>query len=94
MHREDQFIPELIVRNAPAALDFYKSVFGAEEVHRMTKPGSEKIMHGELTLDGHKFAMSSLRAKVGPASHRRHSGGRVYASRCSLTTRAGLSSVQ
>jgi PhnB protein len=21
----------------------------------MTKPGSEKIMHGELTLDGHKF---------------------------------------
>jgi PhnB protein len=55
MHREDQFIPELIVRNGPAALDFYKSVFGAEEVHRMMKPGSEKLMHGELTLDGHKF---------------------------------------
>ena len=48
MHREDQFIPELIVRNGPAALDFYKSVFGAEEVHRMMKPGSEKLMHGEL----------------------------------------------
>jgi PhnB protein len=55
MHREDQFIPELIVRNGPAALDFYKSVFGAEEVHRMMKPGSEKLVHGELTLDGHKF---------------------------------------
>jgi PhnB protein len=55
MHREDQFIPELIVRNGPAALDFYKSVFGAEEVHRMVKPGSEKLVHGELTLDGHKF---------------------------------------
>jgi PhnB protein len=55
MHREDQFIPELIVRNGPAALDFYKSVFGAEELHRMMKPGSEKLMHGELTLDGHKF---------------------------------------
>jgi uncharacterized glyoxalase superfamily protein PhnB len=55
MHREDQFIPELIVRNGPAALDFYKSVFGAEEVHRMMKPGSEKLMHGELTLDEHKF---------------------------------------
>ena len=55
MHREDQFIPELIVRNGPAALDFYKSVLGAEEVHRMMKPGSEKLMHGELTLDGHKF---------------------------------------
>src|ERR1700690_2932624 len=55
MHREDQFIPELIVNNGPAALDFYKSVFGAEEVHRMIKPGSEKLGHAELTLDGHKF---------------------------------------
>ena len=55
MHREDQFIPELIVRDGAAALDFYKSVFGAVEVHRMMKPGSQKLMHGELTLDGHKF---------------------------------------
>ena len=55
MHREDQFIPELIVNNGTAALDFYKSVFGAEEVHRMIKPGSEKLVHGELILDGHKF---------------------------------------
>jgi PhnB protein len=55
MLRQDQFIPELIVRGGLAALDFYKSVFGAEEVHRMIKPGSDKLMHGELTLDGHKF---------------------------------------
>jgi PhnB protein len=55
MHREDQFVPELIVRGGPAALDFYKSVFGAEEVHRMMAPGTDKLMHGELTLDGHKF---------------------------------------
>ena len=55
MHRENQFIPELIVRGGLAALDFYKSVFGAEEVHRMMKPGTKKLMHGELTLDGHKF---------------------------------------
>jgi PhnB protein len=57
MHREDQFIPELIVDNGLAALDFYKSAFGAEEVHRMMKPGSEKLMYGELTLDGHKFVV-------------------------------------
>ena len=43
------------MRGGLAALDFYKTVFGAEEVHRMMKPGSEKLMHGELTLDGHKF---------------------------------------
>jgi len=55
MHRDDQFIPELIVCGGPAALDFYTSVFGAEEIHRMMKPGSEKLIHGELSLDGHKF---------------------------------------
>jgi PhnB protein len=55
MPRPDQFIPELIVHGGIAALDFYKTVFGAQEVHRMMKPGSNKLMHGELTLDGHKF---------------------------------------
>ena len=55
MHREDQFIPELIVRNGVAALDFYKSAFGAEEVDRMTQPATGKLIHGELSLDGHKF---------------------------------------
>lgn len=55
MAREDQFIPELIVRDGAAALDFYTSVFGATEVHRMKQPGSGKLVHGELTLDGHKF---------------------------------------
>ena len=55
MHRPDQFIPELIVRGGLAALDFYKGVFGAEEAQRIMQPGSEKLMHGELTLDGHKF---------------------------------------
>jgi catechol 2,3-dioxygenase-like lactoylglutathione lyase family enzyme len=39
----------LMATNGAAALDFYKSVFGAKEVHRMMKPGSEKLMHGELT---------------------------------------------
>jgi PhnB protein len=55
MQRPDQFVPELIVRGGTAALDFYKSVFGAEEMHRMMVPGGQKLMHGELTLDGHKF---------------------------------------
>ena len=44
MHREDQFIPELIVHNGPAALDFYKSVFGADEVHR-SREALERIAH-------------------------------------------------
>ncbi|MCA1617572.1 MAG: hypothetical protein LC729_04050 [Acidobacteria bacterium] len=31
MNRADQFIPHLIVNDGPAALEFYKDVFGAEE---------------------------------------------------------------
>jgi len=96
MHREDQFIPELIVRNGPAALDFYKSVFGAKEVHRMMKPGSEKLMHGELTLDGHEFFVGDEfpRAKVERASHRRCSGERVCELPSWLTMRTGLLNVR
>ncbi len=55
MTREHQFIPELIVRNGPAALEFYKSVFGATEVDRMMTKDGKKLVHGELRLDGHRL---------------------------------------
>ncbi len=58
MNREDQFIPHLIVPNGLAAIDFYKSVFGAEEGHRMMAPDGKRLMHGEIVLDGHKFFLS------------------------------------
>jgi PhnB protein len=51
----DGLIPELIVRDGPAALEFYKSVFGAEEVHRMLAPDGRRLMHGELLIGGHKL---------------------------------------
>jgi PhnB protein len=54
-NREDQLIPELIVHNGPAAIEFYKKAFGAEEVHRMMTADGTKLAHAELTLDGHKF---------------------------------------
>ena len=58
MHREDQFIPHLIVPNGLEAIEFYKSVFGAEEGHRMMAPDGKRLMHGEIVLDGHKFFLS------------------------------------
>jgi PhnB protein len=58
MHREDQFIPHLIVSDGLAALDFYKEVFGAEEGDRMMEPDGKRLMHGEVVLDGHKFFVS------------------------------------
>jgi PhnB protein len=66
MPREDQFIPELIVDDGAAALDFCVSVFGATEVHRMTQPGTDKLVHGELSLDGHKlFVCDEFQASEG-----------------------------
>jgi uncharacterized glyoxalase superfamily protein PhnB len=44
MTREHQFIPELIVRNGPAALEFYKGVFGAVEVERMMTADGKKLV--------------------------------------------------
>jgi len=58
MHREDQFIPHLIVGNGVAALAFYRKAFGAEEGHSMMAPDGKKLLHGELILDGHMFFIS------------------------------------
>ena len=58
MDREDQFIPHLIVSNGPAALKFYKEVFGAEAGDNMMAPDGKRLMHGEVVLDGHKLFLS------------------------------------
>lgn len=58
MNRQDQFIPHLVVSDGMAALEFYREVFGAKEGHNMTAPDGERLMHGELELDGHKFFIS------------------------------------
>lgn len=58
MDRKDQFIPQLIVSNGLAAIEFYKAAFGAEQGHTMMGPDGKKVLHGELTLEGHKFFVS------------------------------------
>jgi len=58
MIREDQFIPHLIVGNGPAAIQFYKAAFGAEEGHQMMTSDGTKLLHGELIIDGHKLFVS------------------------------------
>jgi len=58
MHREDQFIPHLIVSDGVAALEFYKNTFNAEFGDNMMAPDGKRLMHGELVLDGHKFFIS------------------------------------
>ncbi len=58
MHREDQFIPHLIVSDGIAALEFYKNTFGAEVGDNMMAPDGKRLMHGEVLLDGHKLFIS------------------------------------
>jgi PhnB protein len=41
--------PSLVVRDAAAAIDFYKRAFGAEELGRMASPDG-KIMHAEIRI--------------------------------------------
>ena len=43
--------PSLIVRDAAAAIDFYKRAFGAEELGRMAGPDG-KIMHAMVRING------------------------------------------
>ncbi|MEP6787604.1 MAG: VOC family protein [Acidobacteriota bacterium] len=58
MSQNDQFIPHLIVSDGMAALEFYRDVFQAEFGDNMMAPGGEKLMHGEIVLDGHKLFIS------------------------------------
>ncbi len=44
-----QVFPYLIVRDCPAAIEFYKRIFGAEENMRLAEPGG-RIGHAELKL--------------------------------------------
>ena len=89
MLREDQFIPQLIVHSGRAALAFYREAFGAEEVHRMMTPDGRKLVHGELTLDGHKFFVSDEFAESEGGTCRRCSGGSLRKDRRSIRPRVG-----
>jgi PhnB protein len=56
--QQDQFIPHLICSDGLGALEFYKTVFGADEGDRMMAPDGKRLMHGEVVLDGHKMFVS------------------------------------
>lgn len=45
-------IPHLICDPCPEAIEFYKNAFGAEELNRVVQPGTGKIMHAALRIDG------------------------------------------
>ena len=48
--------PHLVVRNAAAAMDFYKRAFGAEAAETRMGPDGKSVMHAEMKIgDSHIF---------------------------------------
>lgn len=49
--------PYIIVRGAPAAIEFYRKAFGAKELFRLKEP-SGKIGHAELEIGGARLLLA------------------------------------
>jgi uncharacterized glyoxalase superfamily protein PhnB len=56
--------PNLVCRNASAAIDFYKKVFGATELMRMPGPGGA-VMHAELKFGDSIVFVNDTMSKIG-----------------------------
>ncbi|SRR6266404_3921542 len=61
----DALIPSLIVNDAAKAIQFYKEVFGATEVMRMTYPESPKIAHAEIKIRDHVLMLGDENPQMG-----------------------------
>ena len=57
--------PYLCLRDAGAAIDFYKRALGAEERCRMPGPGGQGVMHAEIKIGDSIVMMSDEMADCG-----------------------------
>jgi PhnB protein len=58
MSDRPSFAPYLVVSDAAAAIDFYKSAFDAVELVRHPAPGTNKLMHAHLVIHGGHLMLS------------------------------------
>ncbi len=68
--------PHLIVRNAPAALDFYARAFGATEVLRMQGPDGS-IVHAEIQIGNARVYLAEENQQMGAPSPQSLGGSAV-----------------
>lgn len=69
MSDRPSFAPYLVVSNAAAAIDFYTRAFEAQEIARHAAPGTDKIMHAALVLNGgYIFLADDFSASMGQKS--------------------------
>jgi PhnB protein len=50
--------PEIVVKDAAAAIAYYREVFGAVECARMLVPGSDRIFHASIRIGDFKALYS------------------------------------
>jgi uncharacterized glyoxalase superfamily protein PhnB len=65
--RYHSLTPNLVCRNAVAAIDFYKKVFGATEIERMPGPDG-KILHAELKIGDSTIFLNDAMGQVAPSA--------------------------
>ncbi len=58
--------PYLLVPGATNLINFYKQAFGAEEIFRVARPGSDLIMHAELRIAGSMVELADATAEFKP----------------------------
>jgi len=55
---ESVLTPYLGVHDAVKAIDFYQKVFGAREDMRLNHPQTGKVVHAQITINGHLIMLS------------------------------------
>jgi uncharacterized glyoxalase superfamily protein PhnB len=50
MGRINEVFPYLRVKGAAEAIEFYRRVFGAEEIFRLNEPGTGRVGHAEIKI--------------------------------------------
>ena len=68
--------PNVIVREASKAIDFYKKAFGAQETVRMLGPGGA-IMHAELKIGNSVVMLADEMPEMGAKSPKGYGGSPV-----------------
>ena len=66
--------PYLIVRGAAAAIEFYRTVFGAEEIFRLPEDEKGRIGHAELRLGPVTIMLADEHPELGLLSPLAHGG--------------------
>jgi PhnB protein len=68
--------PNLVVQDAPKAIDFYKKAFGAEELVRMPGPDG-KVIHAEIKIGDSIVMLAEEMPDMGTRSPKAYGGSSV-----------------